>query len=336
MDLSRELRSLLAAQDGVVNRRQLRQAGLTKPQVETLLRRRVLTSVHPGIYLDHTGRPSHAQRCWAAVLYAEPAALAGRHALPDPPTGPDEPIEVAVDWSRRVRTRQGIRVRRMRDLDAHVSWNRSPPRLRVEVAAVLEADRASSDHEAIALLCRLVGSRRTTAGRLAEALGQRSRHSRRDLLLGLADDLRAGTHSVLEHGFLDRVLRPHGLPLPSRLQAPARGRRGREYRDARFDDLATHVELDGRHHDGAEQKDLDADRDLQDLASGLVAPRLRYAQVFGWPCRTARLLADLFALRGWTGSAHPCSAGCEVGAGTPGSPWASRRSPMPQHPVSRR
>lgn len=320
MDLPPALTAVLRAQDGVVNRRQLRELGLSKPQVETLLRRRALTAVHPRVYVDHTGAPTYAQRCWAAVLYAEPAALAGRHALPDPPTSSGEPIEVAIDWSRRVGTRRGIRITRMRDLDDQVAWNRSPPRLHLETAAIVAADRARTDHDAIALLCELVGSRRTTAGRLASSLSERSRHSRRQLVVALVDDLAAGTHSVLEHGLLERVLRPHRLPAPTRHQAPERGRRGREYRDMLFEGLSAHLELDGGHHDGSAQKDDDADRDLQDIAGGLVVPRLRYAQVFGWPCRTARLLAEFFALRGWAGSARPCSPGCEVGSGSPGSP----------------
>jgi very-short-patch-repair endonuclease len=320
MDLPPALTAVLRAQDGVVNRRQLRELGLSKPQVETLLRRRSLTAVHPGVYVDHTGTPTYAQRCWAAALYAEPAALAGRHALPEPPTSPGEPIEVAIDWSRRVGTRRGIRITRMRDLDDHVAWNRSPPRLHLETAAIVGADRARTDHEAIALLCELVGSRRTTASRLASSLAERPRHSRRQLVAALVDDLAAGTHSVLEHGLLERVLRPHRLPVPTRHQAPERGRRGREYRDMLFEDLGAHLELDGGHHDGSAQKDDDADRDLQDIAGGLVVPRLRYAQVFGWPCRTARLLAGFFALRGWADSARPCSPGCEVGSGSPGSP----------------
>jgi hypothetical protein len=332
VDLPPALTDLLRAQDGVTNRRQLRALGLSKPQVETLLRRRSLTAVHPGVYVDHTGTPTYSQRCWAAVLYAEPAALAGRHALPDPPTSSAEPIEVAIDWSRRVRTRRGIRVHRMRDLDAHVGWNRSPPRVHLETAAVVAADRARTDHEAIALLCGLVGARRTTADRLASCLAARPRHARRHLVTALVEDLAAGTHSVLEHGLLHRVLRPHGLPLPTSRQAPATGRRGTEYRDTLFEDLGVHLELDGGHHDGSAQKDADADRDLQDLAGGLVVPRLRYAQVFGWPCRTAGLLGAFFALRGWEGRARPCSPGCEAGSGTPGSPWASRGSPV----VSRR
>jgi hypothetical protein len=336
MDVPPPLATLLRAQDGVVNRRQLRKLGVTKPQVETLLRRRTLTAVHPGVYVDHTGPPTYAQRCWAAVLYAEPAALAGRHALPDPPTSPGEPIEVAIDWSRRVGTRRGIRITRMRNLDDHVGWNRSPPRLHLETAAVLAADRARTDHDAIALLCELVGARRTTATRLAASLAERPRHSRRRLVGALVDDLTAGTHSVLEHGLLDRVLRPHDLPVPTRRQAPVRGRRGAEYRDAFFEGLDAHVELDGGHHDGSARKDDDADRDLQDIASGLVVPRLRYAQVFGWPCRTARLLAGFFALRGWTGAARPCSPGCEVGAGSPGSPWAGQDSPIAAQPVTPR
>ena len=103
MDLPLDLSALLRAQDGVVNRRQLRAAGLTKPQVETLLRRRSLTTVHPGVYVDHTGPLSYAQRCWAAVLYAGRSALQlcrfletakerfGRTARPAPEAEEQEP-----------------------------------------------------------------------------------------------------------------------------------------------------------------------------------------------------------------------------------------------------
>lgn len=227
---------------------------------------------------------------------------------------------MAVDWSRRVRSRRGLRVVRMRDLDTHVSWNRSPPRVHLETAAIVAADRARSDHEAIALLCALVGARRTTAARLAASLASRPRHGRRRLVTRLVDDLAAGTHSVLEHGLLDRVLRPHGLPLPTRHQAPVRGRSGPEYRDTLFEEFGAHLELDGGHHDLSSQRDSDADRDLRDIAEGVVVPRLRYAQVFGWPCRTARLLAMFFSSRGWEGTARPCSPDCEVGSGSPGSP----------------
>jgi very-short-patch-repair endonuclease len=117
---------------------------------------------------------------------------------------------------------------------------------------------------------------------------------------------------VLEHGFLTRVLRPHGLLEPSRLQARRQGPAGTEYRDVELAVVEANVELDGSTHDSREQRDLDADRDLADLASGRVTPRLRYPQVFGTPCRTAYLLAAFFRHRGWPGDPVPCSPACDI------------------------
>lgn len=85
-----------------------------------------------------------------------------------------------------------------------------------------------------------------------------------------------------------------------------RGRRGPEYRDTLFEGVNAHLELDGGHHDGGAQKDDDADRDLQDIASG------------------------------WADTARPCSPTCEVGSESPDSPWAGRRSPVTPRPVTRR
>lgn len=127
-------------------------------------------------------------------------------------------------------------------------------------------------------------------------------------------DLERGTHSVLEHGYLVRVVRPHGLPEPTSRQAPVLAVSGTEYRDVAHDDLDLIVELDGTLHDATEARDADTDRDLDDLARGKVTPRLRYRQVFATPCRTASRLAVVFRDRGWDGAAHGCVAlGCDLG-----------------------
>ncbi|WP_157559636.1 hypothetical protein [Nocardioides sp. Soil777] len=311
---------LLVVQDGVVSRAQLLGAGLTKSRVDTLIRRRELVAVLPGAYVNHTGTPTWSQRAWAAVLYAGPAAalhlgsalhLAADHrgvARPDP-VGP---VHVAVDWTRRVQTRPGLRIHRVRGLAGMVRWNASPPRLRVELAALEVAHRARDDLAAISALADVVGARRTTAEKLRTAAAARTRLRRRSLLLALVEDLDAGTQSVLEHGFLTRVVRPHGLLEPSVRQAPRTGARGREYRDVEYDDLGLAVELDGVTHDTATARADDADRDLDDLASGRVVGRLRYRQVFGTPCRTAAQLAAVFRGRGWEGTASACGPACDL------------------------
>lgn len=305
----------LAAQAGVVTRAQLLAAEVTQARIDTMLRRRELVVLHPGVYLTHTGTPTWAQRSWAAVLYAGRSALHRESALhrPGKDAAPKGPVDVAVDWSRRVAPQEGVRIQRVRGLEDRVQWNLSPPRVRVEVAAIEVAHRAPDDLAAISALASVVGARRTVAARLRFEVERRKRLRRRRLLTELLDDLEHGTHSVLEHGYLVRVLRPHALPEPTLRQARVDGEGGPQYRDAVHDDLDLVVELDGQLHDGSEARDDDADRDLDDLARGKVAPRLRYRQVFTTPCRTAARLAVLFRDRGWGGVPRPCIHGCDVG-----------------------
>lgn len=308
---------LLAQQDGVVTRGQLLTAELTQAHIDTLLRRRELVVVHPGVYLTHTGTSTWSQRAQAAILVAGHSALHLESALhrPGKDTSPTGPIHVAIDWARRVAPQPGVRIHRVRELEDRVQWNLSPPRVRIEVAAVEVAHRAGDDLAAISALAGVVGSRRTVAARLREEIERRGRLRRRALLTDLLGDLDRGTHSVLEHGFLDRVARAHGLPEPTVQQAPREGRRGREYRDMEYADLDLPIELDGQLHDETAARDDDADRDLDDLAEGQVTPRLRYRQIFGTPCRTAARLAQLFRARGWDGEPRPCGEpGCDVAA----------------------
>lgn len=313
---------ILARQDGVIARNQLLAAGVTQARIDTSLRRRDLVPVHPGVYLTHTGTPTSSQRCWAAVLYAGRSALHLESALHEPgkDAAPKGPVHVAVDWSRRVVPRSGICIHRMRGLEEKVRWNLSPPRVRIEVAEMEVAHRAPDELAAISALAAAVGARRTVAGRLREELVRRGRLRRRALLTSLLDDLERGTHSVLEHGYLARVVRPHGLPEPTAQQAPVAVAGRTEYRDVAHDDVDLVVELDGQLHDRSEARDDDADRDLDDLARGKVVPRLRYRQVFATPCRTASRLAVLFRARGWDGIPVACGLpACPVGADERGS-----------------
>jgi hypothetical protein len=311
------LADLLNRQAGVVSRAQLIELGVPRAQRDTMVRRRVLVPVLPGVYVDHTGIPTREQRAIAAVLYAGRAALHLESAL-DHPRGTGV-LHVAIDAGRRVLPQPGIRIHRVPDLDAKVRWNLVPPRVRPEVAALERAHRAATDLDAIAALAAVVGSRATTADRLRQALEARGRIRRRRLLTELVADLAAGTHSVLEHGFLTRVVRPHGLPEPSVRQGPRAGRAGVEYRDAEYVELGTVVELDSRWHDNERAADRDTDRDLDDLAAGRLAVRLRYRQVFGTPCATAVRLGAVFRVRGWSGRPVGCSPTCEVSRHTGGS-----------------
>jgi hypothetical protein len=312
-----EIARVQARQAGVISRRQILDLGGTMADIERALRRRDLVRMLPGVFLDHTGSPTWLQRAWAGVLYYEPAALGGLSAL-RAVTGPgwrrhpdNAPIEVAVDTSRNVRALPGYRPVRRARIEEESQWNASPPRLRIEHAVLDLAATAPSDLEAVAVLTDTVQLRRTTAPRILSALVSRPRIARRAWLQEVLSDIAEGTTSVLEHGYLVRVERPHGLPHGWRQRMETVG--PRRYRDVVYAEFEQVVELDGRlFHDSADARDADLDRDLDAAVERLGTVRLGWGQVFGRPCRTAARLALILRRRGWAGRPRPCGPGCAV------------------------
>lgn len=251
------------------------------------------------------------------MLQLWPAALAGESAV-RAVLGADwrrhdarGPIEIAVARDRHLRTPDGYRLRRTAGLDARVAWNAGPPRIRIEHAALDMAARAESELAAIAVLADICHSRRTTAVRVRDAWAERPRLRRRAWLGEVLDDIVGGTCSVLEHGYLTRIERAHGLPQGVR-QLVRRTDRGQELRDVTYPEQSVVVELDGRlFHDSARARDVDLDRDLDDAAiADWVTVRLGWGQVFDRPCRTTRRLTTLLRRRGWTGAPVRCGSGC--------------------------
>jgi len=118
---------------------------------------------------------------------------------------------------------------------------------------------------------------------------------------------------VLEHGYLAKVERAHGLP-PAERQAPRTTPSGNQFRDVEYAAYGLVVELDGAlGHDAWRDQARDADRALDDLAAlGTVTARLRWHQVFDTPCRTAQAVARILTSRGWPGDPTPCSGGCPI------------------------
>lgn len=301
-------------QSGVVSRRQLLDLGLEPHDIRRRVRRRELTVIHRGVYVDHTGPPTWLQRAWAAVLFAWPAALCEEAVLRAEGIGArsdDGPIRIAIDESRRVTAPGGVELRRVLDLPSRARWHLSPPRLSVEDAVLQVAARQRRELDAVAVLADAVGSRRTTAARLRSELAGLPRLRRRAWMDDVLDDVATGVHSVLEHGYLTRVERAHALPR-GRRQVRHAGLDGVRYRDVETDGLVV-IELDGRlHHASTRQRDRDLDRDLEAAVDARLTVRLGWGQVFDRPCQTADRLAVLFGLRGWTGAARPCSAECAL------------------------
>lgn len=220
------------------------------------------------------------------------------------------PIHIGVARDRHLASPAGVRIHRIAQLNERTLWSLGPPRLRYEEAAVDVACAASSDLGAIEVFARACQSRRTTAARMSAVLTARERVPRRKWLTSVLEDVSSGACSVLEHGYLTRVERAHGLPIAER-QVRAVSTLGIVYRDAAYESLV--IELDGRlFHDTARQRDRDMDRDLDALVGNQTTVRLSYGQVYDRACWTADRIAILLRQRGWRGSAVPCSLDCTV------------------------
>lgn len=300
-----DVTQLMRDQDGLISRRQALARGLAPHDLARRLRRREWAAVHDGVFVNHTGELTWLQRAWAAVLFAWPAALSHDSALrvidgPGKRGRDDGLIHVAVAGHRKVRPPEGVQVHRMSHFSARVQWNKHPPRIRFDQAVIDAAADAATDHDAVAVLADAVNSRRTTAPRLIEALADRERIARREWLAGVLADVEAGTCSVLEHGYLTRVERAHGLPTGERqVEVPDR----RMFRDVEYAERGLIVELDGRlGHSSTDDRDRDMDRDLDSALDGRRTVRLSYGQVFDRPCATAGKLAVMLASQ-----AIPCA-----------------------------
>lgn len=198
----------------------------------------------------------------------------------------------------------------MEHLAERVLWNTSPPRLRYEEAAIDVALSSQGQFDAIAVLASAVQARRTTARRMLNSVAARERVAKRDWLTSVLTDIAEGTCSVLEHGYLTRVERPHGLPRPERQERSVTAS-AVVYRDADYGQLL--VELDGRlYHDSATARDQDYERDLDAAVDGRDSVRLSWGQVYGRECSTAGKIGTLLQKRGWTGEAHLCGPTCRL------------------------
>jgi hypothetical protein len=307
-----DLQARLDLQDGVISRRQALAGGLTVTEINRHLRRREWVAVHPGVYVNHTGRLTWRERAWAAVLVAGPdAALcldsalrahegAGRRG------SDDSVIHVAVAHGRPRLARDGVRIHQTVDLASRVQWNKSPPTIRYD-DTILDLAAQGSLLTSVARLADACGSRRTTAARLRDRLDRRRRIAQRDWLRSVLSDVADGTCSVLEHGYLDLVERPHGLPVGQRQAVRDLGN-GRVYRDVDHKELGVRIELDGKlFHTSTEDRDRDLERDLDAVVEeDGTTVRLGFGQVYDRPCATAAKLAIVMRRRGWTGEQRLC------------------------------
>ena len=309
-----QLVAILVEQQGVISRGQVLMSGGDDDLIKRMIRRREWVRVHRGVYVNHTGTVTWIQRVWAALLFYDEGVVWDESALRLTGCrtgGGEDIIHVAIDRSRRAAKLPQVKLHLVDLRQEEVQLNLSPPRVRLEYALIHVASRAPTESSAIAVLADACQQHRTTPARLIAALCRRPKLPRRRFLIEVLDDVATGAYSVLEHRYLTRVERPHGLPTAKRQRKVCTGRTS-AYRDVEYLGLATVVELDGRlgHEETSDRWD-DMDRDIDAAGEGRTTMRIGWRQVES-RCRTAAAVAAMLRVQGWTGSARPCSPGCLV------------------------
>lgn len=250
----RSIAPVAKGQSLVVTRRQFRMAGWTHHQVEHELEVGRWRSCAPGVIVLHTGGLTDDQSLWVGVLHGGEGAVlshlsaARRAGLRW--AGPER-IDVLTPRGDAVTPLQGYRFRQTRR--PYVRWVRpvvGPPRLPIEHAALLAAERDPLVRRAIGLLAASVQQGLTTAERLGFTIPviRKLRHGK--TFAAVLGDIGGGAHSFAELD-VGRLCAAAGLVAPSRqvVRLDKEGRR--RYLDCVWilpDGRVVVLEVDGSFH----------------------------------------------------------------------------------------
>jgi hypothetical protein len=316
-ELPEACRELADRQRGVLSREQVLRTGLDSSSLARLVRSGRWQQLGRGVYALFSGEPPRHAVLWAAVLRAgAEAALSHRTAaelygLTDRPAAA---IYVTIPETRRIHPIAGLVIHRSRRLAEARHPALLPPRTRIEETVLdLVADSETLD-SAFGWLSAACQRRLTTAAHLRAALSRRRKVRWRTQLIQALGDIGSGEHSLLEHGYVRRVERPHGLPAAIR-QARLRRGSGNQYLDGLYAEFGVGMELDGLVAHPAERRWEDVRRDNAAAAIGLITLRYNWADVTQRPCQTAVQVGEVLRSRGWTGSLRRCGPRCAVSAG---------------------
>ena len=218
------VRELGAAQGGVVSRRQLYAAGLTRWQVQAQLKAKRWQRTGDQSVCLHNGPVEQLGQWWAAVFQGGPrACLDGASALV---AGGLERyrvdrIRVSVPRGGKARRTDAFDIRQTRRLSSVDMAPAGIPRTRPEVAAVRAALWAKTDRQATHLLTLTVQQGLAPAAALGQQALRIRRDKRRALVHSVVGDLLDGARSL---GEIDvaRELARRGLPVPDAAVAPPR------------------------------------------------------------------------------------------------------------------
>lgn len=289
-----------ARQAGVVSRTQAIASGTPAAVIDRLAREGAWPGLGRGVYATRTGDPGWLSLVWAAVLMGGSTAraagrtAAGLHGLTDVRA---LPLSVLVAAAARPSDREWVTYRRERDGVRLPSWPTEPCRTRID-DTVLDLVAEGSAQDAIGWVTAAVQRRLVSPQSLSAAADRRPRLAHRALLADLVADVSGGVESPLEYRYHHDVEQAHGLPTATRQL-----HLGRRYADAAYVEFALLVELDGLrwHNAGADRR-----RDNEHARLLWVTLRFGWSEIVSDPCRVAREVASVLAVRGWTGKIRSC------------------------------
>jgi hypothetical protein len=276
--------------------------------------------IQRGVYATFSGKVTREAQLWAALLRAGPEAVLSHQTaaelyglLKRPSPMIHLTVPATTNPARKGRI-PGVVVHRSRILEVTRHPVLSPPRTRIEHAVLDLIEEMADPADRYDLICRAIGSRLTTAGRLGEALDQRSRFRERREAESALGDVGQGALSNLERWYLRGVERRHKLPVATR-QARVRIGGKSSYLDNLYEDYLVCVELDGTAAHPAGEQWRDKRRDRRHLAlEKLVTMRFGYLDLRTEQaqCRTAGEVARVLRDRGPRVGVRCRLAGCPV------------------------
>jgi Protein of unknown function (DUF559) len=247
-----------------------------------------------GVVIAHSGPPTERQLLRAVLLRAGPrSALAGLTAarldgfkgFDDKAPFADRPIYLLVPYGFKRRTPPlGLNVvthysQRLADADVHPM--RQPRRTRIARSLIDAASWMSTDRGSMAVLAAGVQQGLVRVADLWLVADRTETLRRRKAIIETLGDIAGGSQALSELDFIRLVVRPFGLPEPSRQSARWDRRGRRRWIDAAWDDCKIAVEIDGAQHtEDPLQRWDDMERDI-----GLMLNGYRTLRFPGWLVR---------------------------------------------------
>lgn len=272
---TRRAQAIAVEQYGVLSRRQLYAAGITRGEIRGHVRAGRWQLVGDQSVCLHSGPIDEQGLMWAAVFQGGPRAhLDGASALIAGGLKKFtwERIRVSVPRGARVRRTERFEIRQTRRWSASDLVTGGIPRSTPAIAAIRAGLWAKSDKQAALVLTMAVQQGLVPSEELAHELLTVRRDRRRLFLHAVVNDLLDGARSLGEIDFVAECRR-RGLPPPEQ-QVLRQDSQQRYYLDLYWPALGVVVEIDGIHHTWAQNIVGDALRQNRLALDGDIVLRL--------------------------------------------------------------